>query len=541
MLVHNGIKPARWDLIYCDTRSSDYKMRVVVVLVALLILCFRLPTYFAYPQFWAEDGLAWLQTRVYGVKSLAIPMAGYLLVFMHLVTLAAELLPISAAPAFYFYSTVIVTLGIVWLVMSPRFDIPFQPLAALAIVTSYQGIYALGGVANLQWILPIGACAIIFMRPSRSKIAFVAELIFLGLMSLTGPFSVFLAPILLLAAARSGPLRTNRQFAFLLVVGAGAVVQIASMLINIEATLTAGEHVKPMITAVINMPFHQLFSPLGKFVFSGMTGVVATTCLSAFITWSALRAPYRREKSFIVVFSILLFAGAVFKSGIDLNESYGLRYFYIPSVFAVWFTAFATASTPFPNLLAVLIALFPLLTTAFAFNTGSVHGDFEWKTWSSAIESGLPVTFPTSPVPWQINVPAQPSGTAYSLNEWIGNPISSVATVRKEECEGRVSEVTPFTESRFGNVPGYVEYSGAIPRWRIKGETPDLGIKLIAMADENSRVLGFGFVGFIGKSETTTWIGVIPAAPGALMKIYGVHREMKDVCSMNSVRVPDIR
>jgi hypothetical protein len=272
-----------------------------------------------------------------------------------------------------------------------------------------------------------------------------------------------------------------------------------------------------------------------------LTGVVATTCLAAFIAWSAFCAPYRKEKWFLVIFSILLFAGAVFKSGIDLNESYGLRYFYIPSVFAVWFAAFVTASTPFPNLLAALVTLFQLLMTAFAFNTGSITGNFEWSAWSAAVESGLPVTFPTSPNPWQINVPAQPSGPAYALNQWIGKPISSVATISSPDCEGDVLEAAPFMEARFGNVPGYVEYSGPIPRWRIKGETSDLSIWLIAVTDQNSRVLGFGFVGFIGKPRTTTWIGVIPNTPAVLIKIYGIRREKNDVCSMGSVRLPDVR
>jgi hypothetical protein len=336
--------------------------------------------------------------------------------------------------------------------------------------------------------------------------------------------------------------RSFRQFAFFGIVATGAIIQISSMYINRDATFTSGEHISATLPMIVNMPLHQLFSPIGGYIFSGYIGVIATAAVAASILWLSLTSPYRMEKIFTILFSALLFTAAVVKSGIDLSPSYGLRYFYIPSVLAVWFAMFASASLARPLLVAIPTALFQLLAMVLTFNTGSIHGDFQWGAWSKAIESGLPVTLPIAPAPWHLNVPASPSGQLHYMNDWIGKPIGSVSKIASQHCDGKVTTIEPFNEPNFSNVPGSNVYRAGVPRWRIEGETSITDTRFVIMADSESRVLGFGFTGFpLGAPRTEKWIGVVPDTPGDAITAYRVNVRENTVCAMTSIGVPIAR
>jgi hypothetical protein len=500
--------------------------RGLIVLIALAVLCWRVPNYFTDPQFWAEDGLAWLQTHIAGARSLVMPMAGYQLLAMHMITLFAEQFPTAAAPAIYFYSTVFITLWTVWLVMSPRFDIPYRPLAALAVVASYQGNYVFGGIANLQWVLPIAACAIILMRPHSSKLVLLGEALFLAAVSVTGTFSVFLLAAILSTTVLSRP--DSRRVIFLAIVSTGAVLQIASMLMNIDATLVAGEHVKQPLDIIVNMPFRKLFSPFGRAIFNGSAGVIATSLLTVVTIWCLLLPKFRTEKTFIVVFAAALIAGSVFKSGVDLDETYGLRYFYIPSVLAVWFLAFTAPSIKRHAVLAAMIGAYQIATIYLSFNTALTKSPHDWASWARAIDTGLPVTVPISPPPWSLNVPATPNKTYSHLNAWIGRPLGTVAV---ESCPGSISEITQLIEPHFGNVPGIFEYQGSLPRWQIRGEST--AGQVVAIADDENRVLGFGHFGFGGQQS---WLAIVPAVAGST--IHALRVDENGVCPVATKSVP---
>jgi hypothetical protein len=83
---------SRANQLRCNAVSPG--ARLAVTAAAAAALYFRQPDYFARPQFWAEDGLAWLQTYSYGWHSLAMPMAGYQLFAMHLIAMLAAAFPI---------------------------------------------------------------------------------------------------------------------------------------------------------------------------------------------------------------------------------------------------------------------------------------------------------------------------------------------------------------------------------------------------------------------------------------------------------------
>lgn len=509
--------------------------RAAVVLVAMLILYLRLPTYFSNPQFWGEESLAWLHAHSYAWQDVvASPLAGYQVTQSRILALLCELFPASYAPAIHVYTAALTTLGTVYLATSPRFEIPFSPLCALAVVTNYQGNYVLGSVNNLQWVLPIAACIIILMQPHRSRTVFAAEAVFLAVMSLSGPVSVFMVPAVLLLAAQR---RDTRTITFLLIVGIGALIQIASVIINFDAALAGNSSTHESLSVILNNPYRKLFSPLGKFIFSGWAGAAAALCISALLVWTALLKPYRTEKVFILLFSTILFAGEVYKAGIDLDETYGLRYFFIPGTLAVWFVAYATASFSFPYFIAAAAATYEITVMTLSLNyTGLAKDDFQWSVWAKAIDTGLPVTVPVNPPGWLINV-LPSDGKPYSqLNSWIGQPIGSVAKI-DPGCTGAVTDISKLNEPDFDNIPLSNGYHGSQIRWRIKGTAPSL-IKVTVVTDGEDKIRGFGFGGFPETRGLPSWIGTVPGTPGDRFNIYGFEELPNMLCTIGVVTIP---
>jgi hypothetical protein len=511
--------------------------RAAVVLVGLLILYFRLPTYFSNPQFWGEESLAWLHAHSYDWQDVVVsPLAGYQVLQSRIVAFFCELFPTSFAPAIHVYTAALVTLGTVYLATSPRFEIPFSPLCALAVVTNYQGNYVLGSVNNLQWVLPITACIIILMRPHGSRSVFIAEAVFLAVMSLSGPVSVFMVPAVLLVAAQR---RNARITAFLFIVGIGALIQIISLIVNFDAALAGSPVTHESLSVILNNPYRKLFSPFGKFVFSGWGGVAAASGISALLVWTGLRKPYRTEKVFILLFSAILFAGEVYKTGIDLDESYALRYFFIPGTLAVWFAAYATASFSFSYFIAAAVAAYEIIVTILSFgNTGLAKDDFNWSVWAKAIDTGLPVTVAVNPPGWLINV-LPSDGKPYSqINSWIGQPIDSVAKI-DHACTGAVTDISKLHEPDFANVPRSNGYHGSQIRWRIKGTAPSL-IKVTVVTDGENKIRGFGFGGFPETRGLPSWIGTVPGTPGDRFNIYGLEELPNVLCTIGVVTIPAV-
>jgi hypothetical protein len=94
-------------------------------------------------------------------------------VLQRLIAVFAAYFPPAFATTILNFSAFALTLFIVWLATSPRFDIPFRPLIALAIVVVPMGFEALGTAADKQWIAPIGVFILLFLRPHASRLILV--------------------------------------------------------------------------------------------------------------------------------------------------------------------------------------------------------------------------------------------------------------------------------------------------------------------------------------------------------------------------------
>jgi hypothetical protein len=515
-----------------DLSMSGVTVRIATVVAALAILYLRMPTYFTNPQFWGEDILVFSRAYAFGWKSLAITGAGYFILVQALGATVASHFSAFAAPWIHTYFGLFLDLVVVLLVTSPRLDMPYKPLLALAVVIVPLGQEELGSLINVQWVLPIGAFAILFMRPG-SRIVLVFEAAFLGLMAFSGPFSIFLAPLYLWRLISAHDKAERRRLLVLTaVVGFGAVVQFASIATNPEAA--------PAMTPVpyaqsiwITMPLFRIMTTfrIQSPLLLNSTGVViGITLFVAAIAVSCLK-PYRTQKIFMLLLALGIAFSGMLKFRAALESQFGAqRYFYPGSVFSLWFLCCAFGGFYLRNALAASVALIELGLLPAVANTPLIADDLKWKVWAKYIDSGIPTITPTMPSGWFLSLPASPTGPLLQFAPLVGQSIARTGLpVVPSACSGSLSDVQP------AKATAEVLIYDNRDLWNVTGlarDTQNKPLRLIILADGVEKIVGFGLPGFKTKGDNDEWRSFLHAAPGITLHAYGLINDGLGLCPL---------
>lgn len=188
---------------------------------------------------WAEDGRVFLQdSQDHGLTSLWIPYAGYLHVFARLIGLLSGLFTLELIPVLFFIAWAVVFCVLIFLVQriiylytSSRFMAVFGGVVAGNFPNIGEVLF---NVTNAHWALAFVMAVIVLffdeleLKKSTSARVFFFLLFFI--LSLSGPFSIFLSMVLLLTFLFS---RTRPVLTFVnLPVFLGACIQVGSILIS---------------------------------------------------------------------------------------------------------------------------------------------------------------------------------------------------------------------------------------------------------------------------------------------------------------------
>jgi hypothetical protein len=519
-------------------------LRIAVVLIALAVMYVRVPYYFNNTLVMGEDGVLWLQARLYGIPSLGFSFVGYLVSASRVIALVTQLFPVEYFPAIFFWTGIAVDLAVIWLLTSPRLDLPYRPIIALSVVCTAQGSDIVGvTMSHIQWTMPLGAFALMFMRPSGRISVQVAEMVLVAASALTGPFALFLAPLFPVQAflLRNDSAAFRRLVALTAVLWIGAAAQLSSILFNVDRALQPDLHPPFHWTsavdwgALINSVFYYFFMPIGEKIFVGRTGLVISmmmiAILGTLIVLSLIRLPrYRAAMIFMLAFSALVTLAGIIKIGAQE------RYLYIPGVLAIWFVCCVVAELGSMRrrqaALACVVALLAFFVLYYR-DYYTLKGEPpDWPRWSKFVHSGLPLTVSILPSNWFINIPADSAGPLFGLNTWIGKRLDSLVT-SSPECRGVVTSITPLKEDyyvyRRSNINAY---AGATPRWVAQGRTGSAAGDIVAVTDSGGRVLGFGFSGFAPQgSDGSEWRAVSPSANSAV-KIYALASDNRSACEL---------
>ena len=329
-----------------------------MVLIALAVIYLRTPTTFTNPQFWGEDVELFQSARLDGWSVFSSTLAGYLVSAQFLVAVQASYFSPIAAPAISNYAAIFLTLVVVWLITSPRLHLPVRPLLAVAVVIVPMGYEELGTITNIQWILPVGAFALLFMDASKSSTVLFGEAPLLALMSFSGPFSIFLTPMYVWRLIRAQePSQRNRLALLTAIVTLGAATQVWVIAHHPDA-MYHGAAVPYSPTLWITLPFARIltvFGPVSR-MFTGLYGAVLAIFLFVGTVALARQPPFRTQKIFMVLFATAIALCGMYKFRVDLaGQIHATRYFYIGSIFTLWFLC-CLFTQPYP-----LFCLLPLL------------------------------------------------------------------------------------------------------------------------------------------------------------------------------------
>mgnify|MGYP001600988561 CR=1 FL=1 len=198
--------------------------------MACLVIIIRRIDLVTYPQFWAEDGTIWFATAYnFGWwPAIITPMVGYLQTISRLVGGISHLLPLAYAPLFFNLVAVLIRALPVMYLFSDRWykilpNFWFKIVLALIYLFLPNTAEVHANITNAHWFLALILLMVLFGELSTKKYVRILEAILLLVASVSGPFSVFLLPIIFLAWFW---LPQKRNLINITIISFGAIVQM---------------------------------------------------------------------------------------------------------------------------------------------------------------------------------------------------------------------------------------------------------------------------------------------------------------------------
>lgn len=374
-----------------DAQPAPGRTEAVGVLaLCALLYAARCPDAFTRPQLFVEDGVVFYAAAFNnGLASLLEPYAGYHVLLQRLLALIALPFPVLWAPTIYIWSALAVFVAVAAMVL--RCGLPRAPWLAFAMaLVPHPWAEAFGTITNVQWIGALGmVVAAISARAPAAAWGRLVQAAFIGVMSLTGPFSILFLPLYLgrLIAARLGlPANVERHhYVLAAIVVAGACWQMATILGSHRAMAP----VTPGPYGISEVLFFRLVTyPL----FAGQTVapvigwvLAAPLAIAGLAAWALVRRLALRWPiaAMVVAATAVLLPTAILFLGNPALIANGNadRYFYIPQVMMAWIVVTAWS---LPASWSVVLLL-PVLMHPFQRAT---LPDRDWQTWAARVQAG---------------------------------------------------------------------------------------------------------------------------------------------------------
>lgn len=371
--------------------------RLIVCALAALILFVRIPATFLAPQFWAEDAMLISDAYNGGWASLLHPIGGaYYNLYGNIVANIAIQFPPLAWPWIAIYGAHAAALLTVFLVTSPRFDLPYRGLAAMAVVAvPMYDIF--GGLANAQWVLAIAVFLLPFLRAGPRWLLPV-EAVFALVLGLEGPFVAFVLPVY---AWRIWTAETSERPRLIVLAAVScfcAALQILTIAHTSPFNLIAPIPYDRIVWITMPIRWFDWVRIAGIFVNHRTVMVAIAIGGAAAALWFAFRKPYRIEKLAMLMFATLILYSGLYKYRAHIEYFSNDRYLFAGAVFSVWF--FCLLAAPAGSRRAVIIV--PVIAALLAWNPVRRSNQFDpkasvaWADQVARIGKG-PVEIPIAP------------------------------------------------------------------------------------------------------------------------------------------------
>lgn len=380
----------------------------LTLLAVLLVL--RRPDAFLHPQFWAEDGMFYVDALVRKGSSLFLPYAGYLHLVPRLTALAAARFDPLWAPAITTGTAFALTLVTFARLLSPRVELPLRGLLPLAVALLPDAREILFNLANVQWLLALGLVGLSVSRDPLRWTGHAGDAAFVLLAGLSGPFSLLLTPLLLVRAIMR---RTRASIALAVLLALTAGVQGWFVSHNPEAAVTHATAFRwTLVPSIVGLRLGELLvpeswlpAPGSGLFWLGLAGVVI---LGGVIVLAWPRDSHRTSRTLLAGAFLFLTAAAFFRyrqiQSVFLEPHISPRYFFVPQALLLWLLISQAAAGPARRIAARLLLAGFLLVALRGFRLAPFV-DLHWPDYAREIRAGRACTFPVNPPTMTISCP----------------------------------------------------------------------------------------------------------------------------------------
>lgn len=343
-------------------------------------------------------------------SSLLLPYAGYLHLVPRLTALLAAGFDPLWAPAITTGVAFTLTLVTFARLLSSRVELPFRGLLPLAVVLLPDTREIFFNITNVQWLLALGLVALVVSRDSIRWTDHLSDAIFVLLAGLSGPFSILLAPLLIVRAVVR---RTRASAALAMLVAATAGIQAWFVSHHpdagvVDATAFRGALIPPIVglrLGALLLPETWLPSPTaGRF----WLGAIGVAILGSVAGLAGPKDSHRISRSLLAAAFFLLTAAAFYRyrqiQPVFLEPHISPRYFFVPQAILLWLLISQAGAGRLRKIAACLL-LGGFLAVALPGFRLEPFVDLHWPDYAREIRAGRACTFPVNPPTMTISCP----------------------------------------------------------------------------------------------------------------------------------------
>lgn len=211
-----------------------YVFYLLSSVISFLIIFSRRPDAVLNPQFWAEDGKIWYADAYNrgAIYSFFASEAGYYQTISRLVAVVSQIFPLAYAPLIFNLTAIFCKILVVNFLLSSRLsrlipNVSVRILIAFIYLTLPHSSETNANLTNAQWHLALLSFLIIVAAPGEKTLWKIFDVAVLSISALSGPFCLLLLPI---AAIKWLKTREKRAIVPLVILTAGAAIQLSSLL-----------------------------------------------------------------------------------------------------------------------------------------------------------------------------------------------------------------------------------------------------------------------------------------------------------------------
>lgn len=348
----------------------------VVFISSLLILFLRRPDVIIHAQFWAEDGYFWYsQLYNLGLQSLFSPENGYFQTISRLTMILTMPFGIIHAPLISNLITLVIRSLLPMFLFTSRFSF----------ICTWKKIFLVmyyllmpntgevhGNITNIHWFLALYILLILIAVPANNKKWHIHDFIILVISSLSGPFSVFVIPYILIKFFYCGIKQQYNEIIVLI----GSIIQIFCIVSTSQASRSASTldasfsllsqivSSKIIFGAILNNSITNHFILNNSLICILLFLILSISLFISFIHG-------KKEIRGIILFVTLMLCASLSKPMISMTEpqwplfllipNAGERYFIISNILFFSYILYLLPNKPIPKLKNRFILCIPLI------------------------------------------------------------------------------------------------------------------------------------------------------------------------------------